>query len=114
MHKVYDKQIPRTRRQSLWKALIAAFEASGQQYHEFATAKGLKVADLRRWRYRLNKQAKACTDAFVPINIVSDASHVASSFTLHITRAGDYRITFPDDFNKASLQRLLTVLDKGC
>ena len=89
MHSVYTKSLNRVQRREHWQRIIADWRRSGLKRRVFCDKHQIKVADLKRWDYRLNQinhkpllshsqPDNACekinpTVSFVPVEIASPA-----------------------------------------
>jgi hypothetical protein len=115
-------------RRRYWRGLIEQWETSGVTQEAFCAARGVAVASLRWWKWKLGVEdageprsrrrphpavAPAVRQAFVPVRIVergapSGASSPGGAFDLSLP--GGVRLRVPRDFEAESLARLLAVL----
>jgi hypothetical protein len=60
-----------------WRAIVGAFERSGQTHEEFCVARGLNIGSFRAWLYRIRRDAS--TDVrLVPVAVsMSESSETA-------------------------------------
>jgi len=54
MHLVYTKSLTRAERRKHWQRIIADWHSSNLKRKVFCEQQQIKLADLRRWSYRLN------------------------------------------------------------
>jgi hypothetical protein len=115
-------------RRAYWRDLIEQWEASGATQEAFCEARGVAVASLRWWKWRLgvegagearrpqgrlSQPGPVSGPAFVPVRIVErgepcGASSPGGAFELSLP--GGVRLRVPGDFEAESLARLLVVL----
>lgn len=55
MHPVYIKSLTQKQRREHWQRIVADWRGSGLKRKAFCEQHQIKVADLKRWDYRLNQ-----------------------------------------------------------
>ena len=81
MHNVYEPSISRYEKRKRWQQVVSAWQASDLTAKEFCRVEHIKIADLRRWSYRLKRQLAvlkntkktSTTPAFIPITLSQPA-----------------------------------------
>lgn len=58
MHTVYIKSLTQAQRREQWQRIIADWRGSSLKRKAFCEQQQIKVADLKRWDYRLNQLNK--------------------------------------------------------
>src|SRR3954447_24442206 len=98
--------------------LVAEYEARGLTRDGFCQQRGLSVAALDKYRRRVQKWLRLGTGAMVPVEVVSSTAQgsncaaVGDGVLVVESRSGR-RIEVGRGFDAATLERLLTVLDKA-
>lgn len=100
MHPVYTKSLTQKQRRAHWQGIIADWRESDLKRKAFCEQQQIKVADLKRWGYRLNQinhkpllshspSGHAAEEikpslSFMPVEIASPAhANPADSLQLH-------------------------------
>jgi len=102
-----------------WRALVIEQERSGESVREFARRRGLSPATLYWWRSRLQRRgSKPCRAPIelAPVTMLRTElpSRVEVAGAFELVFGGNRRLRIPVDFDRASLQRLLEVLEERC
>lgn len=118
MEGMSEEQVSAPRRRTAIEAaeLVAEFEASGLRRREFCQRRGLKISTLDGYRKRQRQaQAEAAGEPrWVEVavrNAPPPADPAASG--LAVALAGGRRIEVARAFDAATLEQLLTVLERG-
>jgi len=112
-----EEQVSAPRRRTAIEAaeLVAEFEASGLRRREFCQRRGLKISTLDGYRKRQRQaQAEAAGEprwVEVAVRNAPPADPAASG--LAVALAGGRRIEVARAFDAATLEQLLTVLERG-
>ena len=98
--------------------LVAEYEASGLRRDAFCQQRGLSVATLDKYRRRVQKWARAGAGPMVPVEVVSSTTQgsncaAGAGGVLLVELRSGRRIEVRRGFDAETLERLLTVLDKG-
>ena len=100
------------------EALVAEFEASGLMRVAFCQQRGLAVGTLDKYRRRVQSRPQPGVGPLVPVEVVSSSSQDANSTAgrdgvLVVESRSGRRIEVGRGFDAATLERLLTVLDRA-
>ena len=96
--------------------LVAEYEASGLTRDVFCQQRGLSVAALDKYRRRVQKWARSGAGPMLPVEVVlSTGSNCAARGygVLVVESRSGRRIEVGRGFDAETLERLLTILDKG-
>ena len=66
------------RGREFWTSTVAEFERSGLTQESFALRRGVAVATLRKWIYRLRRDRKASV-SLVPVRVIASTAPTARS-----------------------------------
>jgi hypothetical protein len=123
MHKVYKLSTQKARHAS-WLQLTQEWRESGMSAKHFCEQVGIRLADLRRWSYRLNKgkpdQSQSDTREkqkpsfeFIPLQLENLNPRVSrKNHAIELLIGANYRLQCHQDFDEALLVRLLTTLQR--
>lgn len=97
-----------------WAELVAEFSRGTENERDFCTRHGLKLATLRKWRYRCEAEHKADADQsaarFVKVNLPdARAPHGAAVLCI----GTDIRLECPASFDVSSLAQLALAVHHG-
>jgi len=99
------------------KRLVLEFEASGLRQNEFCRNQGLALSTLQRQlrKRRLDKGEAKEGSRFVAVELASSKRNVNSRSTsaLEVVLSGGRSIEVRPDFDSDTLERLLSVLERG-
>jgi|SRR5882724_9163177 hypothetical protein len=96
--------------------LVAEFEASGLRRDAFCQQRGLSVAALDKYRRRLHQVPRRSGAPMVPVEVISSVPEQASGDAdgvLVVELRSGRRIEVHRGFDAATLERLLTVVDRA-
>ena len=96
--------------------LVAEFEASGLRRDAFCQQRGLSVAALDKYRRRVHQVPRRSAASMVPVEVISIAPEQASGDAggvLVVELRNGRRIEVHRGFDAATLERLLTVVDRA-
>ena len=96
--------------------LVAEYEASGLTREGFCQQRGLSVTTLDKYRQRVQKWARSGAGPMLPVEVVvSTGSNCAARGygVLVVESRSGRRIEVGRGFDAETLERLLTILDKG-
>ena len=96
--------------------LVAEYEASGLTRDVFCQQRGLSVVTLDKYRRRVQKWARSGAGPMLPVEVVlSTGSNCAARGygVLVVESRSGRRIEVGRGFDAETLERLLTILDKG-
>jgi hypothetical protein len=96
--------------------LVAEFEASGLRRDAFCQQRGLSVAALDKYRRRVHQIPRPYAAPMVPVEVISSAPEQASGDAggvLVVELQSGRRIEVHRGFDAATLERLLTVVDRA-
>lgn len=99
--------------------IVAEFEASGLTRQVFCSQRGLSVAALDKYRRRRHDETPSRPVPMIPVQLCSripEASNLDAEVggaLLLVELRGGRRIEVRRGFDAVTLERLLTVLDKG-
>ena len=98
-----------------WAELVTEFSRGTENERDFCTRHGLKLATLRKWRYRYRAGNPADADQsparFVKVNL-PDARVAHAAAVLCI--GTDIRLECPASYDVASLAQLTLAVHHGC
>jgi hypothetical protein len=107
------------RRRSLAEAeaLVAEFEASGLMREAFCQQRGLAVGTLDKYRWRVHAGRRLRGGPVLPVEVVWSPAQTPTSDTgrdgvLVVELRSGRRIEVRRGFDAATLERLLTILDR--
>ncbi len=107
------KRSPR-RSAAQWAELVAEFSRSTENERDFCTRHGLKLATLRKWRYRCEAEHKADADQsparFVKVKLPDVRSPQGAAVLCIGT---DIRLECPTSYDVASLAQLALAVHHG-
>jgi len=96
--------------------LVAEFEASGLRRDAFCQQRGLSVAALDKYRRRVHQVPRPSVTQMVPVEVIASAPEQASGDAGGVLVVGlrsGRRIEVHRGFDAATLERLLTVVDRA-
>jgi hypothetical protein len=96
--------------------LVAEFEASGLRRDAFCQQRGLSVAALDKYRRRVHQVPRPSATQMVPVEVIASAPEQASGDAGGVLVVGlrsGRRIEVHRGFDAATLERLLTVVDRA-
>ncbi len=96
--------------------LVAEFEASGLRRDAFCQQRDLSVASLDKYRRRVHQVPRPSAASMVPVEMISSAPEQESGDAggvLVIELRSGRRIEVHRGFDAATLERLLTVVDRA-
>ena len=96
--------------------LVAEFEASGLRRDVFCQQRGLSVTVLDKCRRRVHQVPRQSAAPMVPVEVISIAPEQASGDAggvLVVELRSGRRIEVHRGFDTATLERLLTVVDRA-
>jgi transposase-like protein len=114
-----NEEVPGRKRRSgdEIERLVLEFEASGLRQSEFCRNHGLALSTLQRQlrKRRLDKGEKKEGSRFVAVELASKKRNGNSRSTsaLEVVLSGGRRIEVRPDFDSDTLERLLSVLERG-
>lgn len=119
MHAVY--KMPKHDRRPAWRAIIQAWRNSDLTQAKYCEQEQLKLADFKRWHYKLRKQSKRVTSTqvhvdkslqFVPLQLAAPNQATAEknqgSINLYIEER--YRLSCSSPLDETLLATVLGVL----
>jgi hypothetical protein len=100
------------------QTLVTEFEASGLMRAAFCQERGLAVATLDKYRQRVHGGRQSGGRPFVPVEVVPSTAQDVNSVAgrdgaLVVELRSGRRIEVCRGFDAATLERLLTVLDRA-
>jgi hypothetical protein len=106
------------RSRAQWRALVSAYEASGQSQREFCAQHEVSVSGLRHWQGRLavdggsDGRGLLAQEAprWVPVRVL-EAAPAGSGVV--VVGAGGVRVEVSAGFDGATFERVLAVLGMG-
>lgn len=95
--------------------VAAEFEASGLSRKDFCQRRGLKISTLDAYRKRRRwRQAEMSgSQRWVAVEVKEASPHVGGRSGLAVVLAGGRRIEVEAGFDGGTLERLLTLLERG-
>jgi len=98
-------------------ALVAEFESSGLMRHEFCRQRDLAIGTLDKYRRRVHGGRGSAGGAMIPVEVVPSPVRetrrgVDGDCAFVVESRSGRRIEVRSGFDAATLERLLTVLDK--
>jgi len=106
------REAERADKRRTWKQHLADWQSSGFTQTDYCRAHGLKPHQFTYWKRRF--QQTATQPRFLPVGVVDPAppESVVVPSPLTIVAGNGIRIHIGDDFNAATLKRLLVTLDQ--
>jgi hypothetical protein len=97
------------------RQIVAEFATSGMPQSEFCGSRGISRSSLDRYlrKQRAQDQASRAGNRLLAVEIRTASGRSASSSGLVVGLTSGRRIEVNRGFDGATLERLLTVLDKG-
>ncbi|MCC6786105.1 MAG: IS66 family insertion sequence element accessory protein TnpB [Planctomycetes bacterium] len=89
------------RGRAFWKRLVGELERSGLSHKEFADRRGVSVATMRRWLYRLRQDHVETAPAILPVRVVASTAPTArdarrdDAAEVELELPGGRRLRFP-------------------
>ena len=105
--------MPRRGRE-FWERLVAELERSGDRHADFATRRGVKVAALRYWLYRLRRERHGGKDEprILPVRVIASTAPTArwpsgDGSLVEIELPSGLRLRFPTGTDGAYIATLV-------
>jgi len=98
------------RKERQWRRWIGEWQASGLSARAFCERRGLTAASFYAWRRVLERRA-AEQPAFVPVQVVADATPAGQASALEVVIADGRVVRVAPGFDAATLRQLLAVLE---
>ena len=97
------------------RQIVSEFATSGMPQSEFCGSRGISRSSLDRYlrKQRAQDQGSRAGNRLLAVEIRTASGRPASSSGLVVGLTSGRRIEVNRDFDAATLERLLTVLDKG-
>ena len=110
--------VRRRRSQAEAEALVTEFEASGLLREAFCEQRGLAVGTLDKYRRRVHKGQTSSNGSMLPVEVIwstgqSPNRAAGRDGVLVVELRGGRRIEVGRGFDAATLERLLSVLDRA-
>ena len=93
-----------------WRRRIDQWRVSGLSVQAFCARHGLACASFYAWRRLLERRA-AEQPAFVPVQVVADATPAGQASALEVVIADGRVVRVAPGFDAATLRQLLAVLE---
>ena len=98
------------RKERQWRQRIGQWQVSGLSVRAFCAQRGLAQASFYAWRRVLERRA-AEQPAFVPVQVVADATPVGQASALEVLLLDGRTVRVAPGFDTATLRQLLAVLE---
>jgi len=98
------------RKERQWQRRIDQWRASGLSVRAFCARHGLAQASFYAWR-RVLERRTAEQPAFVPVQVVADATPAGQASALEVVIADGRVVRVAPGFDAATLRQLLAVLE---
>jgi len=97
----------------VWAKRVAQWKASGLRAKEFARRQKVSEVSLKWWKWRLGAEARRRTKKTIvsPLTFVEMTTAMQRE-PLEIVLEGGARVRVPQDFDEATLARLLDVFEQ--
>ena len=98
------------------RQIVSEFATSGMQQSEFCGSRGISRSSLDRYlrKQRAQNQGSRAGNRLLAVEIgIASGSSASTSSGLVVGLSSGHRIEVNRGFDAATLERLLTVLDKG-
>jgi methylphosphotriester-DNA--protein-cysteine methyltransferase len=91
---------------------IKRWQKSGLTQTEYCRRNGLKWSTFHYWRKRLGSTTQAVTLVQVPVGFCQESRRPVSGHGLTLLLRDRYKVEIGDDFNSATLIRLVETLER--
>lgn len=106
------------RAREIWVSIIGQFEKSGLTQEAFAEARGIPVATLRSWIYRLRREEEDEEAPILPVRVIPSTAPVSArpveAEVIEVELDGRLRLRFPVSTPPSAVAEVVALLRSRC